>query len=155
MAYGNWGAFVYQDGNRRRDKEDVGVFDTDEGTCPSALRIFANIMKNREKFAEGKEPWYVHSHHAVLGDDAVRLCGYKGGPELWVCRDDVPENIELDEDVCADSSDSGEVKIGDKTWEYSFETYDSNMVNLKLIEPDGTEWTATCGYLYGAGHMED
>ena len=88
-------------------------------------------------------------------DDAVRLCGYKGGPELWVCRDDVPENIELDEDVCADSSDSGEVKIGDKTWEYSFETYDSNMVNLKLIEPDGTEWTATCGYLYGAGHMED
>ncbi len=30
MAYSDYGAFVYLNGERRRDKEDVGVYDTDE-----------------------------------------------------------------------------------------------------------------------------
>jgi hypothetical protein len=30
MAYGDYGAFVYLNGERRTDREDVGVCDTDE-----------------------------------------------------------------------------------------------------------------------------
>ena len=45
MAYSDYGAFVYFNGKRRTDKEDVGVYDTDEASLPSGLRVFANIMK--------------------------------------------------------------------------------------------------------------
>lgn len=152
MAYGNWGAFVYENGERRQDKEDVGVFDTDEKNCPSGFRIFANILKNREKYAEGKDPWYTHSHHAVLGDGIVRLCGYKDWAELWVCRKGVPERIDLE--THEDASDYGEVYIDGKAWKWEFRMYESAMVDLELVEPDGTVWKSTCGYGYGAGHMD-
>lgn len=46
MAYSDYGAFVYLNGGRRTDKEDVGVYDTDEASLPSGLRIYANIMKH-------------------------------------------------------------------------------------------------------------
>lgn len=151
MAYSNWGAFVDKDGVRRKDKEDVGVFDTDESGYNSGIRIFVNIIKNREKFPEGDEPWYMHSHHAVLGDGDVRLCGYKNWAELWVCRDGKPEKIDIEIDE--DASESGEVEIGGNVWKYSFCMRD-NMVDLELIEPDGSVWTSTCGYCYGAGHMD-
>ena len=45
MAYNDYGAFVYFNGKRRTDKEDVGVYDTDEASMPSGLRVFANILK--------------------------------------------------------------------------------------------------------------
>lgn len=32
MAYSDYGAFVHLNAKRRRDKEDVGVYDTDEGS---------------------------------------------------------------------------------------------------------------------------
>ena len=32
MAYSDYGAFVYLNGERRTDKEDVGVYDTDEAS---------------------------------------------------------------------------------------------------------------------------
>lgn len=156
MAYGNWGAFVYEDDVRRPDKEDVGVFDIDENRFPSGCRIFANIMKNQEKYPDGNAPWYTNSHHAVLGDGVVRMCGYKASAELWVCRGETPERPErIELETGEDESDSGEIEIDGKTWEWSFEQYDGNMVDLTLVEPDGTRWTATCGYQYGAGHMED
>jgi len=152
MAYGNWGAFVYQNEARRTDKEDVGVFDTDESTCPSGARIFVNILKNQEKFPDGKEPWYMHSHHAVLGDGDVRLCGYKNWAELWVCKRGEPERIEIDDDE--DSCGSGEIDIDGNVWKYEYRMYDTTYVDLELIEPDGSVWKSKCGYAYGAGHMD-
>ena len=150
MAYSNWGAFVYKDGKRRSDKEDVGVFDTDESSCPSALRIFANLLKTQETFPEGEAPWFLHSHHAVLGDDEVRLCGYKDWAELWVCSNGKPERVKLDCDEVDRYSD--EVCLEEQTWKYSYITHNDNMIDLELAEPDGAVWSATCGYLYGAGH---
>lgn len=43
MAYSDYGAFTFRNGERRCDKEDVGVYDTDESALPSGMRIFANI----------------------------------------------------------------------------------------------------------------
>ena len=79
MAYSDYGAFVYLNGKRRTDKEDVGVYDTDEASLPSGLRIYANIMKH----PDGCE-WFEHSHHGVLGDGIIRVGCYKQGwPELY------------------------------------------------------------------------
>ena len=89
MAYGDYGAFVYLNENRRRDKEDVGVFDTEEASLPSGLRIYANILKNMEG---DEDRWWKHSHHGVMGDGNVRVACYKQGwPEIWVWERDASE----------------------------------------------------------------
>lgn len=76
MAYSGYGAFVYRNGVRRRDREDVGVFDDDESNLPSGARIWANLTKNR---AAGQDAWYQHSQHGVMGDGPVRVACYKQG----------------------------------------------------------------------------
>ena len=78
MAYSDYGAFVYLNGERRTDKEDVGVYDTDEGSLPTGLRVYANIMKHHDGFE-----WFEFSHHGVMGDGNVRVGCYKQGwPEV-------------------------------------------------------------------------
>lgn len=156
MAYSNWGAFVYKDGNRRKDREDVGVFDTDEAKYCSSFRIFANIIKRQK---ENCDEWYNHSHHAVLGDGVVRLCGYKSNPSLWVIKDDKPEVEKLpepnwDDDEYELQDQSGEVTINGKVWKWGFNQYQGNMIDLTLTEPDGSKWKSSCGYCYGTGHMD-
>ena len=69
MAYSDYGAFVHLNDKRRRDKEDVGVYDTDESVFPSGVRVYANIIKN----GSGKVPWYRHSQHGVMGDGDTRV----------------------------------------------------------------------------------
>ena len=75
MAYSDYGAFVFRDGERRRDKEDVGVFDTDEANLPSGARIYANLLKNMD--AGTTDDWWRHSQHGVMGDGDVRVACYQ------------------------------------------------------------------------------
>lgn len=42
MAYSNYGAFVYKNGERRKDREDVAVFDDHLKDYPSGARIWVN-----------------------------------------------------------------------------------------------------------------
>ena len=85
MAYSDYGAFVYFNGRRRTDKEDVGVFDTDEGMLPSGVRIFANIDKNLRR---KNNKWYNHSQHGVMGDGLLRMACYKQGfPTIYFLKD--------------------------------------------------------------------
>ena len=171
MAYSNWGAFVYRDGERRKDKEDVGVFDTDEAAVPTYLRIWFNILKRRleqhkqwdDMSPEEREADQVrHSHHAVLGDGRVRLCGYKNGPSLWMIGDDgTPHRVVLpdkpdDPAGCDDDFEvSGDLLVEGATWHWLFHQFDGTMIDLRLKEPTGTVWTSRCGYEYGAGWMDD
>lgn len=170
MAYSNWGAFVYRNGVRQRDCEDVPVFgDRDaEVAVPSGARIFVNILKAREKYGPvadtGGSPWWERAHHAVLGRGKVRLCGYKSTPEIWV--------VESDEAIArtniADYRIDKEKADGEWQWYesegisgaidgYTFiatPEQEPEAVSLRLTEPDGTVWTARCGYCIGAGHED-
>jgi hypothetical protein len=99
MAYSDYGAFIYRNGERRKDKEDVGVYDTDEGALPSGVRIFANIIKNRER---GTDEWWQHSQHGVMGDGQVRVACYKqglpsGGIYFWPEGAEAPERHDAQE----------------------------------------------------------
>ena len=40
MAYSNWGAKVFRNGIRMRNREDVGVYDEDKAKFPSGLRFW-------------------------------------------------------------------------------------------------------------------
>lgn len=87
MAYSDYGAFVYLNGERRTDKEDVGVYDTDEASMPSGLRVYANIMKHPDGFKRFEFP-----HHGVMGDGSVRVGCYKQRrPEVYEWEDGADE----------------------------------------------------------------
>lgn len=65
MTYSNWGAFVYKNGERQRD------------------RILANLLKLKEQGRlEDCKPW-ESCQHAVLGSGAIRLCGHKSYPLMF------------------------------------------------------------------------
>lgn len=83
MAYCDYGAFVYLNGKRRTDKEDIGVYDTDEVSLPFGLRVYANIIKHPDDFE-----WFVHLRHGVMGDGSVRVGCYKQSwPEVYEWED--------------------------------------------------------------------
>lgn len=91
VAYSDYGAFVYLNGKRREDKEDVGVYDTDEASLPTGLRVYASIIKR----AGVNDKWFTFLHHGVLGDGNVRVGCYKQGwPELYE-REDGKDELTL------------------------------------------------------------
>lgn len=164
MAYSNWGATVLMNDKPRLDKEDVGIWDTDEANIPSSMRIFVNILKNEERNCN--RPDY-HSHHAVLGDGLVRLCGYKTTPSIWIMDRETGEGHKIElydfksfKKEGAERShlnfehrpSEGEIELnfGEDIWEYKVKRGD-NYIILELVEPNGNQWWAKCGYGIGAG----
>ena len=162
MAYSDYGAFVYRNGERRRDKEDAPLFATDKetfgadiNTIPSGARIWVSLIHAKET---GQELNYLNSiYHGVLGDGPVRVACYKYGlPEIYDlgCKDG-PKEIDYYDEEKVSSEDfeafSFEFVASDyKTYKFSF-ACDEPLYTARMTEPDGTVWTCTYGYGYGAG----
>ena len=169
MAYSDYGAFVYLNGERRRDKEDVGVYDTDEAGFPSGLRVYANIVKN----GDGDVPWYRRSQHGVMGDGDVRVACYKQGwPAIycWPQGADEPEAHSFDElsrmlgwDEFAEYSgtryapDEYDREFSLHGWRFRFRgDLDGGTPKYGAsMERDGERWECSYDYLYGAGFEGD
>lgn len=155
MAYSDYGAFVFKNGERRRDKEDVAVFDSDEETfgqssenIPSWLRIWVSLYQEKK---EGKErTYYTHIHHGIMGDGAVRVvCHKQGLPKIC----ELLENGEV-KDIKYYSDDIdyfnySELNFTYKGYEFHFES--GKPYVAEMIEPDGTKWRCEYDYWYGAG----
>ena len=58
MAYSNWDAKVFRNSKRMMNREDVAVYDEEEAVFPKWARIWANLMKNKEK---NNNKWWKHS----------------------------------------------------------------------------------------------
>lgn len=180
MAYSDYGAFVFKDGERRRDKEDVGVYDTDEANLPSGARIYANLLKNMD--AGTTDDWWRHSHHGVMGDGNVRVACYKYWfPDFYVWKkgDDAPTRISFDTIARANGWEKEEFATqydeNDEelycNWEVGYELRDFTVPDLDgylfsvwhdpwsgkpqqvawMKEPDGTVWDCEYDAEYGAG----
>lgn len=152
MAYGNWGAFVFRDGERMLAWEDQTPYR--EGELPAGYQ---------QAFARSDK---VNPHHAVLGQRDVRWCGYKSGPVLFVRGEEVKD---LRPYVTAWEGDDkrtfeyqgvenylyAEAWVGEVDG-YRFKAERANdvgsIIELELVEPDGVTWTSRCGYMIGAGH---
>ena len=136
MAYGNWGGNVFRNGERMTNWEDQTPYKETEVAAGYAQAFLRNAV--------GLNP-----HHAVLGDKRVRFCGYKSHPVLFVDGNEVdlaPYSKGKPEDYFA----PGEGEI--EGYKFHWTMDDSpEMVNLTLIEPDGTEWIGFSGYGMGAG----
>lgn len=154
MAYSDYGAFVYRNGERQRSHEDAPPYREDRLADQGWTRLWTLR-------AEG-----LDCYHAVLGQDRVRLCGYKNSPSLFIDGEEVADILpylvegEVEEwrdsdgtlhHSCEEGTYAGEVD----GYRWRARQFNGNMVDLEMTEPDGTRWKARCGYLYGNGHMED
>ena len=175
MAYSDYGAFVYENGARRRDKEDVGVYDTDEASLPSALRVYANIIKNMG--AGDDVPWWRRSQHGVMGDGKVRVACYKQGfPHFYVWSDGVTDPVCVDfESIVKANGWEGEPFVeyykGKPYPDFDYELFEFAVPECdgyvfaatgnsgseapaywaRMVEPDGTVWECYYDCGYGAG----
>src|SRR5690242_317108 len=136
MAYGNWGAFVYKNGERQRTHED--------NTPYKETELEAGYW---QAFGprEGLGP-----HHASLGDGAFRLCGYKCYPHLFFKGESInafdyrvnPKDGDSDETWSFTQSDGIEGEIEGYKFSAFLAGDDENEINLKVICPNGDEWTS-------------
>lgn len=164
MAYSDYGAFVYLNGERRTDKEDVGIYDTDEASLPAGLRVFANIMKRN-----GGGEWFEYSHHGVMGDGSVRVGCYKQGwPEVYEWEDgkDKPTRYTFDslsrkfgwEDYAEYGDERYAPDEYDKEfdflgWHFRFwgDNCDCTPKYGATMSRDGETWKCDYDYMFGAG----
>jgi len=156
MAYGNWGAFVYKNGERQKKREDNTPYSEDE-LEPGYYQAFGGNDENGKRLLTGKE---LHCCHASLGSGRIRLCGYKSYPLLY-----------WDGNTVDLTPYQKGVNAGTNKWEwydsdgiegelngYKFSAYpseDPESVFLELTEPDGTKWTGQSGYMIGAGFEDE
>ena len=123
MAYSNYGAFVYCNGNRRDDKEDCVLF------------------------AEMKANSFADYCHGVMGDGNIRVKCYKQyNPEIFERQED--GTIQQVEYPCEDCFDF-DVRFEYKGYKFAFKAGEPCVATM--IEPDGTSWECTYDYCYGAG----
>lgn len=123
MAYGDYGAFVYRNGNRCKDKEDASLFEAERGVY---------------KFG-----------HGIMGDGYIRVLCYKQGlPEIYeMTENGVTEVKYCEEDIDPYEYDS--IKFKHKGYEFVFQGGSPYYAIMR--EPNGTEWKCEYDYHYGAG----
>ena len=153
MAYSDYGAYVYMNGERREDKEDVALFETPEETfdvpaeeVPSAARIFMSLI-HAGKIGKVKT-WITSIHHGIMGDGSIRvLCHKQHLPQVYELTENGIKEINVPNDV--EPFDWGTVEFEYKGYKFKFESGEPNIATM--IEPDGTEWRCEYDYWYGAG----
>lgn len=154
MAYSDYGAFVFKNGERRTDKEDVAVFNTPEETfgrtaseVPSVARCVLALIHAQET---GKAlDWFTKVHHGVMGEGSIRVvCHKQHIPFIYKLNDDGSiEQIDIPGDN--DPFDWGVVKFEYEGYTFQFTSGEPNVA--EMTEPDGTEWRCEYDYQYGAG----
>ena len=131
MAYGDYGAFVYCDEVRRKDKEDTTLFGSSEEL-------------------EMMYSWTTCCHHGILGDSSIRvMCHKQGLPYIYELTEDGAINqIKYVEDE-VDPFDYDTITFDYKGYHFVFRS--TKPYEAIMIEPDGTKWRCTYDYFYGAG----
>ena len=154
MAYSDYGAFVWLNGERRKDKEDVAAFASDEETfgessenIPSGARIFVSLIHRKEK---GKEwGWLESIHHGIMGDGDIRVvCHKQGLPEIYEATEEGVKKIQFcDENT--DYYDYDPIKFEYNGYKFYFDS--GKPYYASMTTPNGDVWECKYDYMYGAG----
>ena len=160
MAYSDYGAFVYKNGERRRDKEDVALFKSDEETfgessenIPSGARIWTFLFKLQHDRQLGKLPWIDYIHHGIMGDGDIRvMCHKQGLPQIYERTEEGIKEIKFAPDD-TDHYDYPPINFEYKGYKFKFISgYVFGFPYVaEMTEPDGTHWKCEYDYMYGAG----
>lgn len=156
MAYSDYGAFVWLNGKRRIDKEDVATFATDEETfgessenIPSGARIWVSLIHQQDKNVD----WVNYIHHGILGDGDIRvMCHKQGLPSIYEATEAGFVKIPYCEED-TDCYDYDPISFEYKGYEFYFES--GNPYYAEMITPSGDQWECKYDYGYGAGFEEE
>lgn len=165
MAYSDYGAFVYCNGTRREDKEDVALFATDEETfgMPSAeigsgSRIWVSLGKARKDGVD--RDWIDSIHHGTMGDGNIRvLCHKQHLPEVYErLEDGTIRHIDINQlpefqGKEFEHFEWGCISFKYKGYSFCFKSGEPN--EAEMTEPDGTYWLCEYDYEYGAGFKDE
>src|SRR2546421_5055013 len=140
MAYGNWGAFVYKNGERQPEWEDNTPYrETD---------LIAGYW---QAFGRKEDGGIISPHHAVLGKDRVRVCAHKAYFMLYLDGKEIEDTdqylVDTEGEFDDDALHQGEIE----GYKFRAQEFSGNMIDLELIEPDGAIWQSRCGYAFGSG----
>ena len=152
MAYSDYGAFVWLNDERRKDKEDVAAFATDEETfgessenIGSGSRIFVNLLYQQINNTE------IYIDHGVLGDGDIRVICYKQG--LPCIKERLSDGtiqevtyVNLDE---VDPYEYDDIHFDYKDHKFYFSS--GKPYYAKMETPTGDIWECKYDYGYGAG----
>jgi len=149
MAYSDYGAFVYLNGYRRTDKEDVATFATDEETfgmdsaeIPSGSRILMNILHQKDTNNN------IRIHHGILGDGDIRVeCHKQGRPCIVEATEDGFNEVEY----CDEDTDFYDYCIDFEYKGYKFHFENGEPYYARMVTPEGDVWECEYDYWYGAG----
>ena len=149
MAYSDYGAFVWLNGERRKDKEDVATFATDEETfgtesknIPSGARIWVNLLRQKENDTN------IRIHHGILGDGNIRVvCHKQGRPKIVEATEDGFKDIKY----CEDDTDYFDYRVSFKYKGYKFYFASGEPYYAEMITPTSDVWECNYDYEYGAG----
>lgn len=155
MAYSDYGAFVFKNGDRRRDKEDVALFNSDEETfgessenIPSATRIWVYLSKNINNTS-----YLNYIHHGIMGDGDIRVMCHKTGlPRIY---ERIGENINEIKFAPDDTDHWNYPPIDYEYKGYKFRFDSCHPYVAEMTEPDGTYWRCEYDYEYGAGFEDE
>lgn len=149
MAYGNWGAFVYKNGNRETSREDNTPYKEDEMES-GYWQAFG--MRDEDS---------LPCCHATLGVGDFRLCGYKCYPIIYFKGERIDmKPYQIGNDAGTDNwdiTDPGSELKGELEGNM-FEAYyaeEPSRVFLRLVDSQGNKWDSECGYMIGAGFEEE
>lgn len=173
MAYGNWGAWVFRDGEHMPAHEDQTPFREAEYEAGYAQAFgVARLSEGLAAVREGRpvpdsakldRAAELGPQHAVLGSADLRLCGYKSYPRLYVAEADGAGAWPMD-DFATEWADWDDGCEFGRAWRGELRGHRlaaqvegdaENRIWLELVEPGGVHWTSLCGYCYGAGHDEE
>lgn len=153
MAYSDYGAFVWLNGNRRTDKEDVATFATDEETfgtdsanLPSGARLWVNLLHQKDTNND------ISIHHGILGDGNIRVeCHKQGRPRILEATEDGFKEIEY----CDENTDWYDYNIHFEYKGYKFYFEGNKPYYAQMTTPEGDVWECKYDYWYGAGFNGD
>lgn len=153
MAYSNYGSFVYLNGKRRKDKEDVCLYHDNDVLLPK----------------KEQDSWSDRLYHGVIGDGDVRLALYKESFGLWDKGKYIDIFSTINERTLERLEEDDSIIIGDNGEKYLDYEYSPFVVNYRgyiicfeskrtsdhyvaeMITPTGDRWQCIYGYAYGAG----
>ena len=152
MAYSDYGAFVYKNGERRPDKEDVALFASDEETfgedsanISSGARIWVYLLHSHGR----EDSWIDHIHHGIMGDNNIRvLCHKQGLPQIYEATKDGIKEVQYIPDD-ADRYEYDTIKFEYNGYKFKFTS--GKPYVAEMTEPDGTQWKCEYDYQFGAG----
>ena len=110
MAYNDYGAFVYKNGKRQTDCEDVPIFGEHDTDLAPGARIYASLIRQYGDAPDGEKgpfEWPSRCQHGTMGDGKVRIGAYKTGlyaVSIYVLSED---DSVVDDTPIGRSSDTG------------------------------------------------